>query len=46
MGVMKFTGGETAAMARLKDYFWDKVEVTSLWAPLIRLLCVSVGPVL
>ncbi|CAM6096810.1 unnamed protein product [Calypogeia fissa] len=27
LGVMKFTGGETAAMARLKDYFWDKDKV-------------------
>jgi hypothetical protein len=27
LGVMKFTGGETAAMARLKDYFWDKVSI-------------------
>lgn len=25
LGVMHFEGGETAALARLQDYFWNKV---------------------
>lgn len=26
LGVMSFEGGETAALARLQDYFWKKAN--------------------
>lgn len=26
-GVLKFVGGETAALARVKDYIWTKVSI-------------------
>lgn len=42
LGVMHFEGGETAALARLQDYFWKKVTIhfsnpvssNCLWLPL------------
>lgn len=29
LGVMPFEGGETAALARLQDYFWKKANTST-----------------
>lgn len=35
LGVMHFEGGETAALARLQDYFWNKVTFQSLFLSML-----------
>lgn len=36
LGVMRFVGGEKAALARIQDYFWTKVSVVIFFGHLQR----------